>query len=242
MHQMPLIWLSYFMISIIVIGFSLAATIFFPCLILSRWIPVLGRVPDWILQKGIFLLMRVQPWFNADIEIAIPKNPNGVLIVSNHRSTLDVFILLSRIRGIRIMARGGLYKIPGLGLMMRATRQIRVERGHLDSFQKSLDTVRDSLRNGETVHIFPEMTRCPLGFSGLQNFISAPFLVAIQSQATVVPLVFDNTDGVWPKGEAGLYFRKPVKVKSLEPLNAGNFQSADELKQAVRTRMLEAMT
>src|SRR5262245_17692502 len=109
---MPLIWLSYFLLSIVVIGFSLISAIFFPCLFLSRWLPVLGFVPDWILQKGIYFLMRVQPWFNADIQIDLPKTPAGILVVSNHRSTLDVFILLSRIRGIRIMARSTLYKIP----------------------------------------------------------------------------------------------------------------------------------
>ncbi len=238
---MALIWLSYFMISIIVIGFTLAAAIFFPCLLLSRWIPVFGRVPDWILQKGIRLLMWVQPWFKARVDIQLPQSKSGVLIVSNHRSTLDVFILLSRIKGIRIMARSGLYKIPFLSLMMRATRQIRVEKGHLDSWVKSLETVKQSLARGETVHIFPEMTRCTEGYSGLQNFVSGPFLTAIQADATIVPLLFKNTDGAWPKGEFGLRFRAPIEVKTLSPIRAGEFASAEQLKHAVRARMQEAM-
>lgn len=238
---MPLLWLFYFLLSIIVIGFTLAALVFFPCQFLARWWRAAGRVPDWILQKGIRFLMLVQPWFKAEVDIRLPAGPGGVLIVSNHRSILDVFILLSRVRGIRIMARSGLYKVPFLALMMRATRQIRVEKGHLDSWVKSLDHVRDSLRKGETVHIFPEMTRCQPGEAGVRNFVAAPFLVAIQSQATVVPLVFKDTDRAWPKGSTGLRFRAPVAVRSLEPLRAADFASAEELRQTVRSQIAEAL-
>jgi 1-acyl-sn-glycerol-3-phosphate acyltransferase len=236
-----MIWLSYFFLSIVVIGFTLLATIFMPCLILSRWIPQLAGIPSWILQKGVWLLMWVQPWFRADVKIDLPNNGQGTLIVSNHRSTLDVFILLSQIRGIRIMARNGLYKIPFLAMMMRATRQIRVEKGHLDSWVKGLEQVRTSLERGDTVHIFPEMTRCPRGYVGLQGFVSGPFHTAILSGAQVVPLIFDHTDAAWPKGQAGIERGAPIRVRTLPPIQAAEFDSADQLKHTVREKMLEVM-
>lgn len=237
------LWLLFFLITIAVIGFAFAVPFFFPCMALSKVFPALKRGPDRILYVGIYFLMWVQPWFKADLDIELPKNhKGGVLLVSNHRSHLDVFILLSRIQGIRILARSNLFKIPFLGLMMRATRQISVERGRFDAWVKAMDTVKARLAAGERVHIFPEMTRCSPGFGGVQTFTAGPFLAALQEDAVVLPLVFKNTDGVWPKGKAGLNFRRRVKVQTLQPLKARDFASADLLKSAVHSQIAQALT
>jgi 1-acyl-sn-glycerol-3-phosphate acyltransferase len=234
------LWLLFFLITIAVIGFAFCAFLFFPLLALAKIFPRwLKRAPDRVIYVGIYFLMWVQPWFKSEVAIQLPEvNSGGVLLVSNHRSHLDVFILLSRIQGIRILAKSTLFKIPFLALMMRATRQIRIERGRFDAWVKAMDEVKARLREGERVHVFPEMTRCTPNFQGLQSFTAGPFLAALQEDATVIPLVIKNTDRVWPKGQAGLNFRKPVEVRTLSPLRARDFSSADLLKGEV-TRQIE---
>lgn len=230
------------MLSIVVVGFTITATLFFPLVFLARWFPWARSVSGWVLQKGIRFLMLLQPWFKADVKIDLPRNGRGTLIVSNHRSILDVFILLSRVPGIRLMTRNnGLYKIPYFGWVMIASRHFRVERGQADSWVEAMENVRVSLEHGDTVHIFPEMTRCPLGYQGLQSFVSGPFLTAIKSHAQVVPMIFDNTDGAWPKGQSGINFGAPIRVRTLAPLQAAEFATADQLNHTVREKMLEAM-
>ena len=59
--------------------------------------------------------------------------------------------------------------------------------------------------------------------------------------AVVVPLVFRNTDGVWPKGEVGLHFREPVEVVSLTPMRARDFATAESLKTEVWKRIDQAL-
>src|SRR5260370_1171513 len=109
------LWLLFFLITIAVIGFAFNAALFFPILALSKVFPALKPVPDKIIHTGIYFLMLVQPWFNSEIEIELPKNhTGGVLLISNHRSHLDVFILLSRIEGICVLAKSTLFKIPFL--------------------------------------------------------------------------------------------------------------------------------
>jgi 1-acyl-sn-glycerol-3-phosphate acyltransferase len=234
------IWFGYFLVTITVIGCAFSFLAFFPLVALSNFIPVIGGWPDAVFAFGVGILMRVQPWLKARVRLNVPEG-GRVLLVSNHRSHLDVFFLLAWVPGVRILARSTLFRIPGLGLMMRATHQIGVERGRLDAWVGAMKAVAERLRQGEKVHIFPEMTRCPQGFQSVQQFAAAPFLVAIQEDATVVPLVFKNTDGVWPKGEVGLHFRKPVEVMSLPPLRARDFASADSLKSEVWKRIDQAL-
>jgi 1-acyl-sn-glycerol-3-phosphate acyltransferase len=235
-------WFLFFLITIALIGFAFNAALFFPVLALSKVFPALKPVPDRIIYIGIYFLMMVQPWFNSEIEIELPKNhKGGVLLVSNHRSHLDVFILLSRIQGIRVLAKSTLFKIPFLALMMRSTRQIGVERGRFDAWVKAMDTVKERLRAGERVHVFPEMTRCAPGFRGVQPFTAGPFLAALQEDAVILPLVFKNTDGVWPKGQVGLNFRQPVQVRTLAPIRARDFASADLLKTEVHRQIEQAL-
>ena len=236
------IWLLFFLITIAVVGFGFLVPFYFPIYWLSRVFPRLRTVYEQILYVGIYFLMWIQPWFAAEIAIELGGDPKkGVLFVSNHRSHLDVFVLLARIKGIRVLAKSTLFQIPFLSLMMRASRQIKVQRGRLDSWVKAMDEVRARLRAGERVHVFPEMTRCAQGFSGTQPFTAGPFLAALQEDAMVVPIVFIGTDMAWPKGQAGLNFRQTVKVRTLTPLRARDFATADQLKVEVQRQIEQAL-
>lgn len=235
-------WLFYFLLTIGLVAFVFCTLVVFPLYLLASVWPPLAKAADWTVQKGVRLLMSLQPWLKSDIDFDMPHTGGGgILIVSNHRSHLDAFILLSRIPGVRFLAKKSLFALPVLSLMMMATRQIGVERGRLDAWVKAMETVRRRLLAGETVNVFPEMTRCAPGFEGLQHFTLGPFLVAIQENITVVPVVFENTDQAWPKGKARLFFRAPVRAKALTPIRAGEFATAAELQTEVRRRMTEAM-
>jgi 1-acyl-sn-glycerol-3-phosphate acyltransferase len=183
--------------------------------------------------------MKLQPWFNAEVALdaVASKSDHARLLVSNHRSHLDAFILLSRVPGVRIFAKSALFNVPFLGLMMRASRQIPVKRGRIEAFWKAIETVRTRLQNGETVHVFPEMTRCAPGTNGTLEFSTAPFLTAMQTGTPVTPIVFKGTDGVWPKGAWGLAYRQPVTARALEALDPSAFESADALKHEAQRRI-----
>lgn len=236
-------WLLYFLLTIGLIGAVLAYGVCAPLYLLGRVLPVAKTWADRCLCRGISLLMKVQPWLNAEIHLSelCGCEGRGRLLVSNHRSHLDAFVLLSRVPGIRILAKRSLFSIPFLGLMMRLTEQIPVERGRVEGFFAAMDAVRDRLRKSQTVHIFPEMTRCAPGYSGTLGFSSAPFALALQEGCPVVPIVFRGTDGVWPKGKFGLSFRQPLQVLALPPIDPREFASADALRTEAKHRIDEAL-
>ena len=143
--------------------------------------------------------------------------------------------------GIRVLAKSALFRIPFLALMMRTSRQIRVDHADLGAWVRAMDEVAARLGRGETVHIFPEMTRCPRGFVGVRPFALAPFLAALKEGAMVLPIVIKGTDEVWPKGRFELNFRMPVHVRTLSPLHPADFASAKELMTAARQQIEVAL-
>lgn len=245
-------WLIYFVFSISwvggFVGYATSAPIYLLALVVpDPWKTRLRRLADHWMVIGIGFLMKIQPWFRPEILIhpeayAILKSDRGCLLISNHRSHLDAFILLSRIQGVRILAKHVLFSVPFLGMMMRLTRQIPVRRGQVSGFIAAMDQVRSRLKKKEKVNIFPEMTRCPPGFVGTQSFLLAPFHVAVQEKTEIIPVVFQGTDDSWPKGFPGIRFRRPVRVQFLAPLFPENFSSASEMMLETKKQMNQALS
>ncbi|HEX4926009.1 MAG TPA: lysophospholipid acyltransferase family protein [Bdellovibrionales bacterium] len=233
-------WLAYFMASIGFLGLFSAFLLGSPLYLLGRVFPPATSVADRILRRAIWTLMKVQPWFDGNVEI--PANPGPVLIVSNHRSHLDAFILLSRVAGIRILAKDSLFRVPFLGIMMRLMHQIPVKSGQMESYFEAMEVVKARLSRGETVHVFPELTRCPPGFRGTLKFSVLPFQAAIQQNAKILPVVFKGTDLAWSKGTLGISWRAPIVARALEPVDPAAFSSALELKNAVQHRIDQALS
>ena len=87
---------------------------------------------------------------------AIPAS-GAVLVVPNHDSQWDpvtIGLAAKPRRRLRYLAMVELWKIPGLGPIMNAMRQIPVMRGTGDA--RALDHAVAALRTGDAVAIFPE--------------------------------------------------------------------------------------
>lgn len=184
------------------------------------------------------LLLRVQPW--SKISITGFEFPRGrpFLTVSNHRSHLDMFLLLSRIPNIRPMAKAELFHVPFLAVMLRVLKVIRVRTGSIRSYLTAMETATQALvRDGDPVHIFPEASRSPEGTQGTLPFQLAPFRMAMVTKVPLVPVVFTGTDGAWPKGKFSIRFKSPIRLHALEPVDVRDFTSAAELRDEVRRRI-----
>ena len=89
------------------------------------------------------------------LDLVPPAGP--LLVVPNHDSQWDPIVIglaLSRRRRLRFLARAELWRIPGLGPLLNALGQIRIERGAGD--REALRHAVDALARGEAVCIFPE--------------------------------------------------------------------------------------
>jgi 1-acyl-sn-glycerol-3-phosphate acyltransferase len=237
-HLQAGFWLGFFLISIAVLGGFFAYLISVPLLLISKT-GVISRNPgERALAYGVHVLLKVQPWLNADVQLPRGRDQlPGTLYLSNHRSHLDAFFLLAAIPGIRILARSSLFRVPGLGFMMKQLQQISVHRGDAAGYLRAMEQIRDRIHRGESVHVFPEMTRCPAGLDGVQAFSLLPFKMAHDAGCRVVPLVFKRTDAVWPKGYSGLVYGETIQVRTLPALDVRRFTTAAELRTEVVGRI-----
>ena len=115
------------------------------------------------------------------------KGPGGRgrLIVANHRSTIDIAVLL-RTFGGRMVSRADISGWPLVGAAARSVGTIFVDRASAMSGAKTIRTIRDALQAGETVCLFPEGTT----FAGdeVRPFHAGAFVAALRSGAEIVPV------------------------------------------------------
>ncbi|MDB4993780.1 MAG: 1-acyl-sn-glycerol-3-phosphate acyltransferase [Myxococcaceae bacterium] len=102
--------------------------------------------------------------FGVERTLAGGRRPNtssgGRLVVANHRSTIDVALLLETFGG-HVMSRSDLSKWPVVGVAARRTGTIFVDRSSRTSGARALREVAAVLETGGTVSVFPEGTTFP---------------------------------------------------------------------------------
>ncbi|NVB41033.1 1-acyl-sn-glycerol-3-phosphate acyltransferase [Pseudenhygromyxa sp. WMMC2535] len=95
-----------------------------------------------------------------DVEIvgALPPASAGPrMVISNHRSAVDIPILLTHFGG-SVLSRADLEDWPLLGLAAQKAQTIFVERDNQHSGAQAIRAIRAQLQRGRTVNIFPEGT------------------------------------------------------------------------------------
>jgi 1-acyl-sn-glycerol-3-phosphate acyltransferase len=89
---------------------------------------------------------------------ALPPAPSGArLVVSNHRSALDIPILLTSFGG-SALSRADLEHWPLIGLAAQKAQTIFVDRESKQSGAQAIRAIRAQLQRGRTVNVFPEGT------------------------------------------------------------------------------------
>ncbi|HEX5831838.1 MAG TPA: lysophospholipid acyltransferase family protein [Gemmatimonadaceae bacterium] len=133
---------------------------------------------------------------SGQVHLADPRRP--YVVVSNHESYADVFLISHLPWEMKWLAKRTIFKIPVMGWMMRMAGDVPVDRGSRRSAVVALARCRDRLRKRVSVMIFPEGTRSRDG--GLLPFRDGAFRLAVETQLPVLPLVVAGTRDMMAKG------------------------------------------
>jgi 1-acyl-sn-glycerol-3-phosphate acyltransferase len=223
------------------VEFVLVALLFLPVMALVALVTprdagrrIRGR---WMRRFG-WLTSRLTPLWKFSVEGQPPADidQRAFVVVSNHLSSSDPFLLCSLPWDMRWVAKEELFHQPLIGWLLKLGGDISLRRGEKDSVLRMLDDCRLTLASGMSVMLFPEGTRSPDG--RLQAFKDGAFQLAIESQVPVLPLVVNGTRECRPKGSRWFGEAHAV-VRVLEPISTFGMTLADvpQLRDQVRQRI-----
>ncbi len=167
-------------------------------------------------------------------ERIVPGEPR--IYVANHVSWFDVFALASIIPRFRFIAKKELRSIPVWGRAVSKVAAIFIDRQNRKAAFDAYTDAASQVRTGISVVVCPEGTRGTT--YQLRPFKKGPFVLAIASQAPVVPCIVFGTREIQPKG--AIRIRAGVaEITLLEPVSTTGltYEDRDDLMQTVWDRM-----
>jgi lyso-ornithine lipid O-acyltransferase len=138
-----------------------------------------GWVGAW--SKALLTLFGIRVLLDG----AMPPPGRPRLVVSNHRSTADILILL-RLFGGRMVSRADLATWPLIGFAARSAGTVFVDRADAASGATALRSMRTHLAEGSTILVFPEGTTFP--DDEVRPFHPGAFVAAARAGVEVVPV------------------------------------------------------
>jgi 1-acyl-sn-glycerol-3-phosphate acyltransferase len=129
-----------------------------------------------------------------------------VLLVANHSSFLDPPLIGGMApRPLTFLAKAELFRVPGLGALIRRLNAHPLKRDGADP--SALRTAQRALEEGRALLVFPEGTRGDEGV--LRPAKPGAALLAMHTGAPVVPVYVSGSGRAWPRQRR---LPRPAKV------------------------------
>lgn len=176
----------------------------------------------------------------------VPKR-GGFVLAPNHVSEFDPLVMSYVVwragRVPRFLAKASLFRVPGLGWLLRRTGQIPVERG--GGGGDALLAAADLLGRGHGVIVYPEgtLTRDP-DMWPMRGKTGAVRL-ALEHGVPVVPVAHWGVQAILPRWGKKLRLRprKHVAIRVGPPLDLAGVAAQDSAAVAAATeRLMDAVT
>lgn len=197
----------------------------------GRWMRRLGRTAS-----------ALTPLWNFSVEGDAPPDigHKAYVVVSNHESTADPFLLSWLPWDMRWVGKEELFKVPVIGWAMTFGGDIPVRRGEGDSVRQMMVECKKALDAGISVMLFPEGTRSKDG--SLLPFKDGAFDLAIAAGVPVLPIAVSGTRDCRPKGSKWFGRAKAI-AKVLEPIPTAGMTKEDvaRLREEARSRIAGAL-
>lgn len=212
--------------------------------LLFTWIPGQRKIQDLIIRAWAWVSLFP---FGIRTHAAgfenVPSN-EGFLYVFNHQSHLDIPVCCATLpRSFRFGAKIELYRIPLFGSVLRRMGALPIARQNRQAVFRVYEEAKERARKGEVFILAPEGTRQDRPEVG--PFKMGPFVLAIDMEMPIVPVVLYGAFEALPKGHLLINprrFVRHVHVQILPPVLTKGMSHKDrvDLQNRVREKMLSA--
>jgi 1-acyl-sn-glycerol-3-phosphate acyltransferase len=188
------------------------------------------------------IILGINPYWKVKVEGREKIDPAKVYVmVSNHQSGLDIMVLFKLHCHYKWVAKKGLFRIPFIGWNMGLNGYISIERSLGKSKLQMMDKAADSIREGNSVMLFPEGTRSPDG--NLQPYKTGAFRLAKETGTDILPVAISGTCHAIRKGGLRIHRNDRMSLSVLDPIPYESFHHLDskELAHLVHQKTLEEL-
>lgn len=163
------------------------------------------------------------------------------LFMANHQSQFDILAIVAALPDfqLRWTAKQELLRVPVFGWVLRATKQILVDRQSRTQAVTTLRQVRRLLDAGISVLFFPEGRRSPDGH--LLPFKPGGFAVAIEKGVSVVPITVNGSREVLPPKDWRIRGGE-IEVVLSPPFPVGEYASKKEGREELMAQVRQAIS
>jgi 1-acyl-sn-glycerol-3-phosphate acyltransferase len=204
-----------------------------------------------VLVKPLLIAITKRDWTGME---RIPKS-GGVIIAVNHMSEFDPLVVAHFVydsgRWPQFLAKDSLFKLPVLGPLVAAVKQIPVARGTADA-SKALDAAVRAIGAGQAVIIYPEGTTPKKGELWPQRGKTGIARLWLETDVPIVPVATWGAQQVFDPRVRKLHLRlnTPVTVRAGAPIDLSRFKGlpptsanlnaiTDEIMSVLRTMVGE---
>jgi 1-acyl-sn-glycerol-3-phosphate acyltransferase len=233
----------------LVLGAMLGFCVLLPLTLVSRPFDPTRRLAGSFFRRLARRLVQLSGLWRFQAVPPYPPRLDGpFVVVSNHESHLDAFLISFLPYEMKWLAKDSLFKLPFIGWNMALAGDIPVVRGRGRSVDRAMGRCRQLLAQGMPVFLFPEGTRAHS--EAMLPFKDGAFRLALEAQCPVLPLAVAGTSRGLRKNswrfypsEAQVRVGEPVAVAPLlakiaDPHDPMTFDDALlELKEATRMQV-----
>ena len=176
----------------------------------------------WFTCRWSDIILGLNPYWKVQVDGRNKIDPKQVYVmVSNHQSGLDILVLFKLHRHFKWVAKKELFMIPFIGWNMALNGYLSIERGRGRSKLQMMDHAAESIREGNSVILFPEGTRSPDG--NLQSYKTGAFRLALETHSPILPVVIKETYKAIRKGGLLIHKNDRIKLVVLDPIPYDSF-------------------
>jgi len=225
----------FYQLSLIVLFFVLTAAWGIVCYVSSFFRGGEDRAHGYLIHwaKVCLRLGRVKTTVVGLERLDLKKT---YVFMPNHASFLDILLVFACVpHNFRMIVKEEVFSIPFLGLAVRSSGQIPLNRDNPRKGLRSIKSAADLLRKGISIVVFPEGTRTPDG--SVREFKTTLFVLPIRTQTPVVPVLIEGSYQALRRGRV-LLNRCPMKLTFLEPVPADSLSDKDRASYAEKVRRI----
>ncbi len=214
-----------------VVGFFIAIPLAIVTFPFDRNRAVMGRFAHLIAV----VVSKANPLWSFAVHGELPAGyrPTKTVVVSNHVSNSDAFLITHLPWEMKWLAKSTLFYLPFLGWLMWLGGDVAVKRGTRGSARSAMAQCARYLERGMPVVIFPEGTRSRT--DELLDFKDGAFRLAIETGAELLPIAVAGTRSALPKHSwrfgrscGRVTLGRPIETKSM------TLDDLDDLKAQAR--------